>query len=317
MTMNESRYAEALKSIPAPGNGCHPALLGVANLGILAGRDPQELMAEIQRSIPEGSRRVPDREISAAISKAAHDLRGQNFAPRPRNPEPAVKGGPAVLRRIIEQGKFSGDADLWEESPIKIKCLPEETPALFLSTVFADDDLIFIGERRQAGILGKTIRSTAEWIDFLARGGRPGPFFIINPLSGKPEPRKSEPGATLRGDGCVKFFKHALAEFDQISVESQIRFWSAARLPIKSLTFSGGKSIHAILDVQKIAKVSTQDQWRDEIKQNLYSRILAPLGVDSACSNPARLSRVPGHFRKEKSAMQRLLWLSREGRPIC
>lgn len=53
----EERYREALAAIPAPGgNGCHAALLGVANLGIMAGRDDTTMLAEIRANIPAGGR---------------------------------------------------------------------------------------------------------------------------------------------------------------------------------------------------------------------------------------------------------------------
>jgi hypothetical protein len=107
-----------------------------------------------------------------------------------------------------------------------------------------------------------------------------------------------------------------MAEFDTLSREDQIRFWSAVKLPIVALIDSGRRSIHAWIDVQKLATVETSDQWETEIKGRLYDRLLTPLGVDGACSNPARLSRLPGHYREEKQAWQRLLWLSPEGRSI-
>ena len=67
----EERYREALATIPAPGGGgCHAALLGVASLGIMAGRDDNTMLAEIRASIPAGGRRVPDGEIKDAIRRA-------------------------------------------------------------------------------------------------------------------------------------------------------------------------------------------------------------------------------------------------------
>jgi hypothetical protein len=44
---------------------------------------------------------------------------------------------------------------------------------------------------------------------------------------------------------------------------------------------------------------------------------LCPLGCDPACRNESRLSRLPGHFRREKNAWQRLLYLNPdpEGNP--
>ncbi|MGB3974695.1 MAG: hypothetical protein WBL58_11160 [Peptococcia bacterium] len=313
----ESRYIEALRTIPAPGgNGCHTSLLGVANLGIMTGKDPHELHEEIRQAIPAGQRRVRDREITDAINKALADHRGGTFTPRPR-PAPAVRNGNAARQRIINQGRISDDADLWEESPFKIKCLPEETPGLLLSTLFEPDDLVWIGERQQAGILGETIRRASEWVEHFQGGGMTGPHIIINPLNGIFGPKKSGDGETLRGDHNVSAFRYCMVEFDDLSREDQIRFWSAIKLPIVALIDTGGKSIHAWVQVSKLATVNTLEQWQEDIKIKLYDRILAPLGVDAACSNPSRLSRLPGHYREEKHTTQRLLWLSSEGRPVC
>ena len=143
------------------------------------------------------------------------------------------------------------------------------------------------------------------------------PFIIINPLTGNPTPTKSGDKTTYRGDGNIAAYRYCMAEFDNLSREDQIRFWSAIKLPIVALIDSGNRSIHAWLDVQKWADVATSDQWQAQIKTRLYDQLLTPIGVDSACSNPARLSRLPGHFREEKQAWQRLLWLSKEGRSIC
>ena len=54
MNIIESRYRDALHNIPAPGEGCHPALLSVANLGVMAGIDPHELHDEIRKEIRAG-----------------------------------------------------------------------------------------------------------------------------------------------------------------------------------------------------------------------------------------------------------------------
>ncbi|MGD0236946.1 MAG: hypothetical protein ABSC55_20735 [Syntrophorhabdales bacterium] len=187
---------------------------------------------------------------------------------------------------------------------------------LFLETRYLPDDFIYIGERHQDGIVGDTIRTRDEWIDHLKNGGATAPFTITNPMTGK-EGRAKDGTPSFRCDDTVKMYRYAMAEFDTLSREDQIRFWSAAKLPIVALIDSGGKSIHAWFDVSKLAKVETPEQWSTEIKGRLYDRLLVPMGIDAACSNPARLSRLPGHYREEKQAWQRLLWLSPEGRSVC
>jgi hypothetical protein len=101
-----------------------------------------------------------------------------------------------------------------------------------------------------------------------------------------------------------------------MSREDQIKFWAAVKLPVCALIDSGGKSIHGWIDVQRLVNVDSPERWETEIKQRLYDRILKPMGVDGACSNPARLSRLPGHHRTEKEARQRILWLSAEGKTV-
>ncbi len=315
----EVRYVNALRNLPAPGwgLGCHGALLGIANLGVMAGMFPEDIHRDIRSWLPPGGRQVSDKEITDAINKALFDHRDGHSHTQRSRPAPFIKDWETALKRIIEQGTISNDADLWEASPVGLKCLPEETPALFLSTLFNPDDLVWIGERNQPGILGETIRTTSEWIEFFQGGGKAGSHIIINPLTGVPAPLKSGNGETMRGDGNVKAYKYCLIEFDILSREEQIRFWSAVKLPIMALIDSGGKSIHAWVQIQKLVTVNTQEGWREEVKFKLYDRLLTPLGVDAACSNPARLSRLPGHYRVDKCSMQRLLWLSSEGRPVC
>jgi len=184
---------------------------------------------------------------------------------------------------------------------------------LFLKTLFKPGDRIFIGDQFDTN----TISTAEDWIAYFEKGGATSPFIIINPLNGIPVLTKSGDKTTLRGDGNVASYRYCMAEFDNLSREDQIRFWSAVKLPIVALIDSGGKSIHAWLDVSKLATVETSEQWQSEIKGRLYDRILTPMGVDAACSNPARLSRLPGHYRKEKAVYQRILWLAREGRTVC
>jgi len=182
--------------------------------------------------------------------------------------------------------------------------------------LYEDDDLIFIGEAMSPGIMDVNIKTAKQWREYLKTGGKTGPHFCINPLNGIPSQKKNGDGTTLRGDANVKTYRYCLIEFDCIDRESQIKFFSAIKLPIRALIDSGNRSIHALIDVQKLATVQTADDWQYHVKGRLYDQILAPMGIDAACSNPARLSRLPGHYRTENQAWQRLLWLSPEGRPI-
>jgi hypothetical protein len=306
------RYLSRLRSIPPSGQGCHPALLGVANLGILAGLTAEQIFTDLRSHVPQSDkRRISDRELSDAVKKALSDHDGRPFLLPPKR-KPPFKDGKAALRRIIDQGQIDNDADLWESSPVRLDWQREEDLQRFLSALYDPKDLIFIGKRQDAGVIGQTIRTTAAWIIYFQNGGKTAPHFIINPLNGVPVPKKTGDGETLRGDGNVLKFKYCLVEFDELSRADQIRFWSVAKLPVCALLDSAGKSIHALLDVEELCDgVTSLDEWAAKIKGNLYDRLLTPMGVDPACCNPARLSRLPGHPRGKK--FQKILWL-KEGK---
>jgi hypothetical protein len=305
----ESRYQTKLNEMPSPGRGRHKALLGIANLGIMAHLPPERIHADI--AARTASAPMPDREIEAAIVKAARDH--QAGGTPPAKPAPIVKDGNAGLRRIIDQGRITDDADLWEASPYRLTGRVEDDPLVLLENLFGPHNYIFIGGKFDDGILGQTIRRVSEWGEYLRAGGTAGPYVIINDLTGKPAPKKSG-GDSYRGDAAIASYRHCLIEFDDLPREDQLRFWSAARLPIRALVDTGGKSIHAWIDLTKLGEVKTQDDWDRVIKVGLYERVLIPLGVDRACCNPARLSRLPGCRRGER--MQRLLWFSPEGREV-
>ena len=75
---------------------------------------------------------------------------------------------------------------------------------------------------------------------------------------------------------------------------------------------SGGKSIHAWLRIN----LPDRAAWDKLVRYELYGETgrLTRLGADRACCNPARLSRLPGHYRRDTAEApgrwQRLLYLN-------
>lgn len=303
-----SQYQDKLSSPVSPGGGCHSWMMSTANLGVIAEKSPEEIFYGIRRVVHPSR---PDKEISETIKEALRshgdgNLRGFQ-APTRRDVKTIIPNGDAVFNKIKSDGKYATEAELTAASPIAIPENPKDQQRLFFETVFSWDDFVFCGDRLQPGT-DKTILPACEWI----LTGAVGPFAIINPFSGMPAPKKSGDGVTYRGDACVKTFRHCLIEFDDKSIEDQIKFWSVIKLPVRALIHAGNKSIHAWLDLAN-ESIGNLDAWEKTIKIDLYEKRLKPLGVDMACSNPSRLSRLPGVFRAEKNQWQRLLWLSKEG----
>ncbi len=307
------KFLDRLRSLPPTGQGFHTALMGCVNYGVLAKISEHEIFALVRASIPSGgARKVQDREISDAIKKAANDIptypgnRRSGYVAQP--PPKPVSNGQTTRTKIIESSEISDEADLWESSAIRIDWEPVEDTLHFLERMYHPEEQVFIGDRKVPGIVGTNIRTAKDWIEYFRQGGQTAPHIIINPLSGELAPTKSGDGLTYRGDNNIKTFKYCLVEFDDLSRDDQIRFWAspaARKLPIACLIDTGGKSIHGWL---RLTGSFSMDDWAKEIKDKLYDQFLIPLGVDAACSNPARLSRLPGHLRDGK--YQRILWMN-------
>ena len=317
----QDSFTEALSTLPRPGgNGYHPRLLGVANIGIRAGIPPDEVAAALRAYTPPGGRQVPDREITDAVTKAAL---GQATAPRRGGPPrwrvpPPPRHVPQPIAQPLDAAKFMadrlaegdgyGEADIWEASPVRMETPPgPEDAARLLISLYQPDDRLFIGDT-----YGRTVKTAAEWVA-LFRGGMPIPPHVIpNQVTGVEGLTKSG-RPSFRADACVKSFRFAVAEFDGMNREDQLRFWWAVNLPVCALIDSGGKSLHAWI---RVDGVTTTEQWTSMVEGMLFGLWLIPLGCDAACRNESRLSRLPGHFRSEKGKWQRLLYLAPEGRAI-
>ena len=300
------RFHEILRQCPHAGSGVHGWILAAANLAAMAGLNPVEAERDIIQSMTRSP--SPRNEVGAAIRKAysehASGAGAAGFNPRhiaPAKPKPL----PMTAQRFIQRGDGAQECDWWEASTPRIDWEPGPRDALaLLGALYAPEDYLFIGER-----YGAEVATVGDWMRRIESGEPCPPHFIPNILTGQEHPLP-DGKLSRRGDSAVCGFKYAVAEFDTLSKPGQLMFWWGYRAaPIVALIDSGGKSIHAILKVD----APNREAWEAEIEQKLFARVLCPLGCDAACRNESRLSRLPGHFRREKNAWQRLLYLNPEG----
>ena len=297
------RYAEEIRRCPHSGSGVHSWMMTTANLAAIAGIPAMEAEAEIIRAMTRPP--SPSSEVSAAIRKAyAEFAPGTDYAPR-RYSAPKPKPLPQTAQKFIQRGDGAEESDWWEASPIRIDWEPGPQDALaLLRTLYAPGEFVFCGER-----YGAEVKTAGDWMGWIEKGSPVPPHWIPNPLTGDEHPTGS---GTLsrRGDSAVASFRFAVAEFDGLSKPAQLAFWWGFRTaPIVALIDSGGKSIHAWLRVDCPDRAT----WERDVEQVLFGKVLIPLGCDPACRNESRLSRMPGHFRREHNAWQRLLYLDPKG----
>lgn len=305
------KYKSALAAIPQPGMGCHTALLGAANSGIMAGLSDGQIFEDIREAIPAGVRRVPDREITDAIAKARREMIPyMTTKPHHRQmarptPKPLIDG-PATRAKLIQAGAEAGPADLWELSPVRPEDKPSHRDALAILSLYQDEEHLYIGSPYD-----KLVRSAAEWRRIIDRRNEaPWPHIMPNPVDGHAHDLGNGK-LSFRCDAAVSAFRYAVVEFDNLPKPEQFAFWhsiiSKGLLDVAVLLDSGGKSLHAWIRVN----LPDRATWDKEIGTRFYGPggVFTTMGADKACRNSSRLSRLPGHFRREKDAFQTLLYL--------
>jgi hypothetical protein len=304
-------YQEALNRIPPPGAGCHGALLGAANLGIIAGLSDGQIHEDLRRSIPAGDRRVSDKEIMDAIVKARREITphsaGGPYHPAPRPaPRPLIDGD-ATRRKLITAGDGATDADIWELSPIRPDWEPGYQDALAVLSLYSADEHLYLGSQYDT-----TVKPVSVWREEIEhRQEAIWPHIMPNPIDGDAHDL-GDGKTSFRCDAAVSAFRYAVVEFDNLSKPEQFAFWysilSKKLLDVALLLDSGGKSIHAWIRVS----LADRDAWNREVCIRFYgpTGVMTALGADRACRNPSRLSRLAGHYRAEKSNWQTLLYLN-------
>jgi hypothetical protein len=181
--------------------------------------------------------------------------------------------------------------------------------ALQLMAMFRKTDLVYAGQV-DGGKSALCYSTVADWLSTDERRAclAKANYITVNPLS-----------RASRTDGDVSTHGNLLIEYDKpfdgssedalspMSLDELgnhpddprlkqlvlLDYLIDAGLPIAAVTYSGGKSFHAVL---KLANVRNKDEWDQKVKGLIYP-LLSIMGADRANCNPARLTRLAGASR--------------------
>lgn len=147
----------------------------------------------------------------------------------------------------------------------------------------------------------------AQLLRILPGAGAPT-HFIPNPFTGLSAlNERGEESYCLEKTLAAK--RLALIEFDELPLKEQAAFWIGAikekLLPVASLVYSGGKSIHGLL---RLKPNDWEGQWRT-IEKLLASDPDRAYRCDIACKNPGRMTRYPWSKRPDTGRFQKVLYI--------
>jgi hypothetical protein len=110
-----------------------------------------------------------------------------------------------------------------------------------------------------------------------------------------------------RSEESITAWRYAVLECDHKPKETWLPVWLRILvqlpLPIVSITYSGDKSLHALLRVDAASKAA----WDQLVRGRLLPR-LVPLGADPQALRAVQLTRLLGCYRGD--SLQELLYLN-------
>ena len=180
----------------------------------------------------------------------------------------------------------------------------------YLDTLFQSDDIVaystqsYAKTNAETGEIEKYLpqrgsydRTAGKLIDELERCGgdigkvlgdyneKAGAWVRFNPMDGQ----------GVKNDNVVSY-RYALVESDNMDLEKQNAIMRELELPIATLVYSGGKSIHAIVRIE----AANKEEYKKRVDYLYKICKKNGLNVDEQNKNPSRLSRLPGFIRDGK-----------------
>ncbi len=219
---------------------------------------------------------------------------------------------PEKVSRMVQSIAAAITPDfLWWRSPI----VPDAMSATsFLKALYREGEKIFVTDtlnRKKPSVL-VTIAPVmyCPTLEHIAQNNKAGVWFLPNPVSGQWVGTGED--RSMRCEAALTAWRFCVIESDTVTEADWLKIICSLPLPVAAIYRSGGKSIHALLEVNAISA----DDWRAEVAP--FKARLTALGADPKAMRVTQPSRLPQCLRTDKGQWQTLLYLDPEpdGVPI-
>jgi hypothetical protein len=258
------------------------------------------VLVEIRSRIESAGDWPSDSKITSQVERAYNYVNGGGDK-LPRAPKATFR--PGALRTLAEKLPVEKIVEfIMSRSPIDPAGV---TSGKFLSLLYRTREKVVIFTDYES-------QGQAIWPeDALPTSGKEGVWYLINPVDGRPRKNPRTRTASRRSAESVTSFRFALLESDQADFTEWLKCLAQLPLRIVAIYESGGRSIHALVQVDAASKA----EWDAIVRQ--IKPLLVTLGADGNALTAVRLSRLPQAKRGDR--VQRLLYLAPNPNttPIC
>jgi hypothetical protein len=280
------------------------------------------------RCSPPWSDRELDYKLRSA-EKASHEkprghLIGDDFRPGPAVSPPSApaKQWEKPAKVMFDPVKLRSLAENWR-SVVNLPWLANRS-AVDPATVNAGDFLkLLYGDTGKIVIFtNQKSQGQAVWpVEKIPEGSADGVWFLPQPTDGcywpntrMPPKPDGTPKMSRRSEESVQEFRYMVFESDEAEVQDWLGFLVQIPLQIDAIYTSGGRSVHALVRVDR----RTKREW-DAYKEELAPvvNLLCLGGADPKALTAVRLTRLPGCWRGDR--LQKLLYVRPQApvRPLC
>ena len=314
---SSEKYRTALEDLPNHPHGRNNELVRIALFGLNAGVAPDQIAEDLQNA---GGEPMLSRDETVRAVGAAQRRIGDRSAPaRKPVPSPPTEGERSFVPRMLEAGRGFTVESLRNASPVPLLDTQHDQALAFLTAIaLPQDGYIFSGSKYDARTRERLL-TPRELIERLKTGI---PEYIIpNAFTGKPGQVYGRDGTPHDSYACntvLQSRRFAVLEFDAMPLPEQVEFFAGiirtGSLPLRSLVYSGGKSIHGLVELTERRTPEGPDrghwdeQWR-QLARLCCSHEDNLFHADIACRDATRLTRMAGAVRTDNNKRQTLLWL--------
>lgn len=289
-----SKYEESLSNAPGRGGGLHQHIMSTACLGVIAEIPPALIIQDMEQRFDK----IKPNEALDAVKKASSmEFSKEDYIFQPTAKKPAKKQ-PTIDDFI--KNTSGGLYELSERSPYYLGETTDDDAKQALMVLYGPSEYLFIGN-----VFDTEVKTVKEWLNTDLSSFA---HIIPNPMTGK-EGLTDMAKISYRCENTVADARFAVCEMDDVPIEKQALFWHECLnigIPIAAIVHSGKKSLHAWMRVDCGTDVN---KWNELVRDWWFKDFGIKYGLDSACQNRSRLSRLPGH-RRDGAGIQELIYLN-------